>query len=861
MPESPKPDGARRGPAPILDAGLSYRAKPGHFDAFKTGAGDIRPHWNTVLAELGALDPGEYARRMVSARRMIRENGVTYNVYDEAGGQARPWDLDIWPIVISEGEWTALEEGLAQRARLNNAILKDIYGRQSLIAEGLLPPHLVEGHPQFLRPLMNVTPQDGVYCHLYAADLTRDADGRWIVMAERLDAPSGAGYALENRIVVSQTFPELFRDAAVRRLAAFFHGFREGVMSLSWNTRPRAVLLTPGPYNEAYFEHAYLARYLGLTLVEGQDLAALDNGVFLKTLSGLERVDVIFRRVDSDFADPLELRNDSALGVPGLVEAVRSGRVIVANALGGSVAEGPAIAAYADAICRRLLGEPLQLTGPRSHWLGDPNAAREVLANPAKFVFRDAFDNRPLFARGSTAIAGADLTQQKQSELTARIERRGVTMVAQEDLSLGTAPAMEDGRLIARPLVLRAFVAWTPGGYSVMPGGLSRVARQDDLRAVTLQSGAASKDTWVLSDSPVDVFSLLRSPKEPLPIRRIADEAPSRAMDNLFWLGRYIERAEDLVRILRAIVLRLGDDIGFHSAQTAAEMTQRLLLPTGRATPAALSEARGGDVTRLAVELDGLVFGTDRANGLQVMLRNVQRTAWTVRDRLSLDTWRAIVALVGDVPERGRMAPDPAGARGYLDHVVQKSAALSGLMSENMTRSRNWLFLEMGRRVERALAMQTLVRQLLDRPKDNEDQELQLALEIADSAMTYRSRYLGVFQAGPVLDLLLLDETNPRSLAFQINRLKILVSDLPRANPQQARGLDKELVSAMHAQLRRADPKSLSAVAPDGARPQLIELCDAAMNFLPRLSDVVSQTYFRHGVRRRMGSAPRAGGA
>jgi uncharacterized alpha-E superfamily protein len=507
------------------------------------------------------------------------------------------------------------------------------------------------------------------------------------------------------------------------------------------------------------------------------------------------------------------------------------------------------------------LGEPLHLHGARTHWLGDAAAAREVLADPRRYVFRDAFDNRPMFARGSTAVSGAELTGDKRAELAARIERRGVTMVAQEELGLGTAPAMEDGKLLARPLVLRAFVAWTPGGYSVMPGGLSRVARQDDLRAVTLQSGAASKDTWILSDSPVDEFSLLRSPKEPLPIRRIADEAPSRAMDNLFWLGRYAERAEELVRIMRAIVLRLGDDIGFHSAQTAAEMTQRLLLPTGRASQTALTEARGGDVTRLAVELDGLVFGADRANGLQPMLRSVQRTAWTVRDRLSLDTWRAIIALVGDAPERGRVAPDPAGARGYLDNVVQRSAALSGLMSENMTRGRNWLFLELGRRVERALAIEWLVRQLLDQPKDNEDQELQLALEIADSAMTYRSRYLGVFQAGPVLDLLLLDESNPRSLAFQINRLKILVTDLPRANPQQARGLDKELVSAMHAQLRRTDPRSLAAIAPGGARPQLIELCDAATNFLPRLSDVISSTYFRHGVRRRMGSAPRAVGA
>jgi uncharacterized circularly permuted ATP-grasp superfamily protein/uncharacterized alpha-E superfamily protein len=858
MSESHLPEPKPHDAPPVMDLGRSYSARPGRFDVFKTPEGDVRRPWEQVLTELGALDASEYARRTVSARRMIRDNGVTYNVYDEAGGQARPWDLDIWPLVIGPEEWAALERGLAQRAQLNDAILADIYGPQTLVSEGLLPAHLIQGHPQFLRPMIGVTPPGRVYCHLYAADLTRDANGRWVVVSERLDAPSGAGYALENRIVVSQTFPELFRDAAVRRLATFFHSFRESVMGLSWSARPRAVLLTPGPYNEAYFEHAYLARYLGLTLVEGQDLTALDNGVFLKTLSGLERVDVIFRRVDSDFADPLELRNDSALGVPGLVEAARSGRVVIANALGNAVAEAPAIAAYADRICQYLLGEQLLLSGPRTLWLGGQDAAMEAMANPQKFVFRDAFDNRPLFARGSTAVSGVGLTQGVYGALKSKILRRGVTMVAQEDLSLATAPAMEDGRLVARPLLLRAFVAWTPNGYVVMPGGLTRVAKQDDLRAVTLQSGAASKDTWILSDIPVDAFSLLRSSKEPLPVRRVADEAPSRAMDNLFWLGRYSERSEDLVRNLRAIVLRLGDDTGVHSAQMAAEMSERLLSPMGRVSAAAVAEAHSGDITRLAVELDGLVFGQDRASGLQATLRNVHRTAWIARDRLSVDTWRAIVAMTGNAPVRGHLAPDPAGARGYLDNLVQRAAALSGLSSENMTRTRNWLFLELGRRIERALSIQWLVRQVLAAPTGDEEQELQLALEIADSGMTYRSRYLGVFQTAPVLDLLLLDESNPRSLAYQVNRLRSLVAELPRANPQQARGMDKELVAAMHAQLRRADPKSL-AVLSQGSRPALLELCDAATQFIPRLSDEISQTFFRHGVRRRMGSAPRGG--
>lgn len=852
--------GNRKSVSAVLDMGLDYKPQSGVYDMFKSASGEIRPHWRSVLAELSALDQEEYARRLASAKRMIRDNGVTYNVYDGAGGQARPWDLDLWPVVMTDGEWAAIDDGVQQRARLHNALIGDIYGEQNAIREGVLPLHAIEGHPQYLRPIRGVRPPGGVFVHLYAADLVRDASGRWVVLSERLDAPTGAGYALENRIVVSQTFPELYRDAGVRRVAAFFQSWRDSIMTLAGRGTPRAVLLTPGSHNEAYFEHAYLARYLGLSLVEGQDLAALDTGVFMRTLSGLERVDVILRRVDSDFADPLELRNDSALGVPGLVEAVRNGRVVMANALGGSVAEAPLIAAFIAPLCDYFLKERLDLPGMPTLWCGDPDQAATALKRADKLLFRNAFDNRPLFSANSTAVAGASLNPEALAKLSRQINLRGTTYVAQEMPQFATVPAFQEGRLIPRPMALRVYAAWTAGGYTVMPGGLARVARQDGLPAMNMQSGAASKDTWVLADGPVDVFSLLPSPSKPLEIRRAGDEAPSRAMDNLFWLGRYAERAEDMGRTLRAIVLRLGDDTGLQSAAMAANLTESLLVPLGRATPAALAEARQGDVTRLAVELDSLILSPRRADGLHSLLKDVTRTAWNVRDRLSVDAWRAIEALSDRAPDAAPLAPDPAGAKSFLDDLVQRAAALSGLTSENMTRSRNWLFLELGRRIERAQALIWLIRQLAGDGKQADEKALPLALEIADSAMTYRSRYFGIMQLAPVLDLLLLDESNPRSLAFQASRLSSLVTQLPRANATQVRGLDKEIAIALYARLRQSDPQTLARL--DGeVRVELTLLLDFCTTMLTRLSDVIHQNYFRQSTRRRTGSAPRKEGA
>src|SRR5882724_10182404 len=370
-----------------------YPALPGIYDEMALGQNELRPHWKNFAASLDRLGRNEIAVRWENARRIIREHGVTYNVYGDPQGMDRPWELDIVPLLIPPEEWRRIEPGLTQRAKLFNLILADLYGPQRLLREGLLPPPLVFGNPAFLRPCHGIRPPQDIYLHLHAADLARAPDGQWWVLADSMQAPSGTGYALENRIVLSRILPDEFRDCQVQRLASFFRIQRDTLRNLAPHNRdnPSVVLLTPGPYNETYFEHDYLARYLGFTLVEGGDLTVRDSKVFIKTLEGLRPVDVILRRVDDSFCDPLELRGDSFLGVAGLLEAVRAGNVTVANALGSGLVETPAFLAFLPSLCRHLLGEELKLPSVATWWCGQPKEQQYVIDHLDEIVVKSAF--------------------------------------------------------------------------------------------------------------------------------------------------------------------------------------------------------------------------------------------------------------------------------------------------------------------------------------------------------------------------------------------------------------------------------------------------------------------------------------
>lgn len=826
-----------------------YQTAPGIYDELQAPGGAVRAHWQMVLNRLTHAGGAELMRLEAAALTRIRENGVTYNVYGEDEARQRPWDLDILPFVISAADWRQLEAGLVQRAQVLNALLADLYGEQKLLRSGALPAALVAASPQFLRQAAGAPVPGKAFLHFYAADLGRDASGAWRVLHDRSEAPTGAGYALENRIIVSQSLPELFRDAKVQRLAQFFARWRDKLFQLTGAQRPHAVLLTPGPLNPAYFEHAYLARYLGFSLVEGEDLMVRDRQVYLKTLAGPRKVDLILRRTDSDLCDPLELRSDSLVGVPGLMEAARAGQVVIANPAGAGAVENRALMAFLPRLSRALIGEDLRLTSAETYWCGDPAMAADVRAGLDRLAVTEITRSRSLL--GGNGPEPKILTP---SQAEAALRHTGPRYFAESTPVLSTAPMEENGQLVARPLTLRCFVALTADGYVAMPGGLARIAdRAAPLSP--LRASAVTKDVWVLADGPVSNFSLLPPRGAKIELRRTGDDMPSRAAENLFWLGRYTERAEDLARTLRALSTRLGEVSGFAGHASAADAARRLLLPMGQVSLAAVETAGAGDLSALRAELDALIADPKNANGLRPMLRAVAGAAWRVRDRLSSDAWQALAAL---------QTEDGAAARD-LNALIRTMAAFAGLANENMTRGPAFLFLDLGRRVERSVNTAWLLESML---ADGEAADaalpdiLALTLDIADSFMTYRGRYLAEFEVAPVIDLLLLDETNPRSAAFQIGEIKARMARLPRATSAQLRGRDKEIIEFLAARLRSASASALAHADPKGGRPALRALLDLLQQRLPGLSDELTEAYFRHLTRRRAGAAPRlkAGG-
>ncbi len=822
----------------------------GHvYDEMVTGQGRLRPHWQNFMSTLGPLDAEQMAVRWEEARRLLHQNGVTYNIYGDPNGMERPWPLDMMPLLLPAHEWKAIESGLIQRASLLNAILTDLYGPQTLTRYGRLPPAVIHADPGFRRAVHGIRVPNDVHLHYYAADLARAPDGRWWVLSDRTQAPSGSGYALENRAVMAKVLPDSFRHCQVERLAPFFDTFKETLLSLSpRQERPRVVLLTPGPYNETYFEHVYIARYLGITLVEGADLTVRDRQVFLKTLSGLERVDVILRRLDADFADPLELRSDSSLGVAGLIEAVRAGNVVMANAMGSGLMESMAMKSSLPTLCRHLLGEELRLPSVASWWCGNDAERAYVIDHLPGLVIKPAFP-----ALGFEPIFGATLSSAERTTLIEKIKRRPWYYVAQEQMALSTAPVWQDGKLQPRPLVLRVFLCATPsGGYTVLPGGLTRVSSEPGRLVVSMQRGGGSKDTWVLSArrsevAPSQPRAALATEPTPVVARPAANDLPSRVADGLFWLGRYAERSEGAVRLLRATQSRLTDG---NTPGASAQLRGLLqLLAAAGMIPFEMArvEANGGRGLREA--LYSAVVDPDHPNSLRSQVVRLHRSAYSVRDRLSMDMWRVVSTLDRQsLPPKQRL--DAAALLLRMDDLMTSLAAIAGLEQESMTRGPGWRFLDVGRRIERALHIVWVMRGVRIAELDRQDESVQSAtlsvlLELGESVMTYRSRYLTSVQRTPVLELLLADETNPRALAFQLAALERHISALPNlgaGSTSDPTGGALAIVAAGRSLLR----KSASLRTSDALHTTL----DTLAMTLPDVSNFLAHAYFSHAFAR-----------
>jgi uncharacterized circularly permuted ATP-grasp superfamily protein/uncharacterized alpha-E superfamily protein len=806
-----------------------YRAASENFDEMVEPAGALRPHWRMFVSQLDDLGPEERRQRWELAQRLIHDNGITHNVYGDESGLDRPWSLDFVPLLIDGAEWEALTRGLQQRARLLDRLLADLYGPSTTIAAGILPQELLHANPAFLRPCHGIRLPRDTYLHLYGADLVRTAGGSFVVLSDRTQAPSGAGYALENRIVLSQALPAIYRQCNVQRLAPFFLALRQTLVGLASAGRdnPRVVLLTPGPYNETYFEHAYLARYLGYMLVQGNDLTVRDSKVYLKTLSGLQRVDVILRRVDDDYCDPLELMAGSYLGIPGLVGAVRDGNVAVANALGSGVLQGPGFLPFLPALCRHLLDEELVLPSVNTWWCGEPAARQFVLERLERFVIKSAFPSR----KADPIFAGA-LSAGERAALAERIATRPTEFVAQEPQLSATTPTLSGAAPAPQRFVLRTYLAAGADGYTLMPGGLTRTTQSPGSTIVGLQKGGASKDTWVLSDRPVSQISLLTPATQAVELSRGGGDLPSRVADDLYWLGRYVQRAESITRLGRAAIGRLIDQAAVESGRTVKILSVALL---GRAHPAAATLDR---------EIVNSLLNDEYPDSLTRALESVQRLARLLRDRISIDAWRILQVVERDVKAFTVNADDPAaGLAELLDHLVASFAAFSGLTADSMTRGQAWRFLDMGHRIERATAVTRLLRRTLIDGND-EMTLLEAVLEIADSSLTYRRRYLTALEKHAVVDLLLADDTNPRAVAFQVAAIESHLLALPREPGHPRRHRERQIARRLRSRLEECDAEALcrrdNRESPLG--PFLQELLDQ----LVELSEALGQIYFAH---------------
>jgi uncharacterized circularly permuted ATP-grasp superfamily protein/uncharacterized alpha-E superfamily protein len=806
------------------------------YDELVTGQKSIRYHWQGILSVIRAL-PGGLGERVESARRQLEESGATVNLLDDRG--APRWTFDPLPVVVAPDEWAALETGLVQRARLLDAVLADLYGPQTLLKQRLLPPMLLHANRHFLRPCRVM---DGVAPtrHLahYAVDLVRLGNGRWHVLADHTEMPSGIGYALEMRRVLARSLPEAFRSIPVRHLRPFVDRWHDSLLAMAPGgvANPNMAVLTPGSLSATYFEHVYLSRVLGVPLVEGGDLVARDGEVSIKTLAGLRPVHMLLRRLDSAFVDPLELRADSALGITGMVETTRSGKITLANALGSGVVETPALMPFLERLSEHLLGQPLDLPSLDVWWLGEPAALAFALAN------LDLMIVRPCLGADREPIVVGMLEGDERKALEARIRRQPGHFVAQYPVTPSLSPKWDGASLVPAAVVMRVFVSADDHGYRVLPGGLAREPAGDTcLRSLGRLNGTL-KDVWVLAEDAADVQVPSTRRFHQLAVERGGADLQSRVADNLFWLGRYIERLDNDARLLRTTATKVAQ--GTVSPRDAIEL--RLL---GRLLSQAdlMDHAAALSAPENAAFQQGLAAVATADSGLTAALDAIQRLTSSMRDRFSVDMITAAGPVMAEVRHRllaARGNLDPLLAA--LDEIVRFVAILSGLAQENMTRGTGWRFLDLGRRIERAQFVATSALEPFTQSPIDWDAAMRVALELCDSTITYRTRYLGQLQPAPVLDLVVLDDSNPRSLLFQLHALNGHLDYLARASGVHVPALPTTLDSDLDAAVRQFGGDEQTWRHEGLALAMLRDVMADTEGKLDKLSDAITRAYFSH---------------
>lgn len=823
-----------------------------NYDDLFRGNTDLQQYWKTFFKSFKQLGNEEISNRSQDMMRFQKENGVTYNIYGDPSGMNRPWNLDVIPFMLSKEEWETIEAGLIQRATLFDLLLKDIYGERRLMREGILPMEIIYNHPGFLRECTGIKLPGQHNLVIYSADMARSINGQIWILNDRTQAPSGSGYALENRLAMARIVPELFNGLRVRRLSPYYNALRKALTGIAHkqNKQPRIVILTPGPSNETYFEHSFLSSHLGFTLVQGDDLMVKDNYVWLKTLGGLEKVDVILRRVDDVYCDPLELKDDSQLGVPGLLQAVRSGNVSIANPLGSSVVENPGLIPFLPAIAKHLLGEELQLPTIASWWCGQKKELRYVLDNLSSLVIKRIYRE----SLNRTSVDATLLSSAELEQLRARIIAQPYLFVGQEKVDFSATPALVNGKLEPCHALFRSFAVSNNDTYTAMEGGLTRTTLDKNNIIISNQLGGFSKDTWILSGDESSSFSIKKE-QEYVQAQAQAyksDFIPSRTAENLFWVGRYAERVLGNARFQRT-VMQFVEEANKAFIDNDLHLKQCLLKALTSYSHTYPGFAGEDGEIKLADpwnELVDLLFDEQRIGSLSYNITSFYRSVHAVRDHWSTDTWR----VMREMEEAWQKEAAAKHKNHYklisaVDNLITSMMAFISLNRESISREQGWNLLDAGRKTEQSLLLISMIRStLVKKEEDQVEYILQEALlKSNEGLVNYRFKYRAHLQLPLVLDLMLLDPNNPRSLVYQIERLKAYLSGLPKSNNGHALTEHERLALEAFAMLKLADKDELSTLDKNTQRYKKLDAFLTNMNMLlHNMSNAVSKTYFRH---------------
>ena len=835
---------------------FAYAPRSGVYDEMLDASGALRPGWRAVADWFRAHSMDELAAHSQRAEVLLLDG------FSEPTAGVSPWRLDIAPLALPVAEWSVLESAAIQRMRLYSALLGDLYGAQTLFAQNVLPPETVLRDPRFLRPLHGAQ-SEAAGLTMLALDFARSPSGGWRVLDAHAETTAGHGYAIANRMVMSEIAGDLFRRAHAERIGSFFLRLAETLAARAQSDDPHIALLAGRPGAPGFAGHAYLARYLGIQRVEGLDLRVVDGRLYFKSIDGLRKVDVLLRGVEGRRCDPLELFPDGFDGPAGMVEASRAAPRLMANSLGASVIENRGLSPFLNAVSQRLLGEELEIYDAPRVWLGQPTEREMVMSNIDAYAVYDAFEGVGRPGQARAAQLGRALNDEERAELLSRAQLDGAAMVAEQPIGVATAPSWTGEALAPAPFALRIFVLNDGESISVMPGGVALNVDSDDAVGLSANEPYA-RDVWVIGDAPpAPSVSLRRMAAAAAPTHRGAREAPSRVADDLFWLGRYCSRADATLRIVRQALTDFTSDLTRSRDTTRAARALDHLIAKDEAP-----DTEGPPSLADAVRI--LCGDQNHSFGLHTTLELLRGTAARNRDRLSHDSWqilsgltaRRLQGLVG-TGESGPSTEPPSNASEIIeacDAQLRDLAAFAGLSYENLTRDRGWRFLDLGRRIEQTISLSEVLCALFEHADDPdaERDNLDFILGFADSTITYRSRYRFAPELPLALDLVMIEEINPRSLAYQLARISEHIDAFPLAAEDAVRSPDQRLALDLLTRVRLADIEALSAPDEDGGRPELVSLLRDVASEAPRLSEMISRQYFSHAdaAPRRLGAKP-----